>query len=195
MGFVGSRSEFIKKYGSYIKQQVKGTGILPGTLITQLIVESQGKVGGTYKVGGSKLAREANNYFGIKCGGYWSGKKYTISTREETKNGETYYTNACFRKYNSIEDSIKDYIKYIQTNQRYRSAGFFNEKTVLGQFQALKAAGYATGNNYVSLLYGVYKPLALQIDNIETKSEFKKAVIPLISVLAAMFYIYNKDLK
>jgi len=195
MGFIGTRSELIKKYGAFIKNQVKGTGILPGTIITQLIVESQGKINGAYKVGGSKLAQEANNYFGIKCGGYWSGKKYLIQTREENSQGQTYYVNACFRKYNSIEESIKDYIKFIQTNQRYKSAGFFNQKTVLGQFEALKAAGYATGNNYVSLLYGVYKPLELQINSIESTNELKKAIIPILSVFAAMFYIYKNEIK
>ena len=41
--FIGSRKELIAKYGAFIVQQTKGTGILPGTLITQLIAESSGK--------------------------------------------------------------------------------------------------------------------------------------------------------
>ena len=50
-----TREEFVKEYGPYISMVTRGTGILPGTLIAQAIIESQGKVNGSYRVGGSTI--------------------------------------------------------------------------------------------------------------------------------------------
>lgn len=194
MGFIGTRKEFIDKYGAFIVKVCKGTGILPGTLITQAIVESQGQKNGVWLVGQSKLALEANNFFGIKCG-TWSGKTYKISSPEEDAAGNRFNKVSCFRKYNSIEESIKDYIKVIKSNPAYRKAGFFNQTTVNGQFKALKAAGYATGNNYVNLLNGVYAPLKYQIDNIESENTLPKLIVPIVSIFAALYYIYETKIK
>ena len=191
--FVGSRKELIEKYGPFIVEQTKGTGILPGTLITQLIVESSAKYKGSYPVGGSSLSRNAQNYFGIKCGPSWKGPKYNISTREEDKNGNSYYEVACFRQYDSIESSIKDYIKFLQSNQRYKNAGVFNQKTVEGQFAALKKAGYATGSGYVQLLTNVYRPLKTQIDAIPTSGPTNLGIlVPVVVVAASIYYFWNK---
>lgn len=192
--FVGTRVELIEKYGPFIVEQTKGTGILPGTLITQLIVESQGKVGGSFKVGGSTLSRNAQNYFGIKCGSSWKGPKYEIRTREEDKNGNSYFVVACFRKYNGIEESIKDYIRFLQTNQRYKNAGFFQQKTVLGQFQALKKAGYATAGGYVDLLNKVYTPLKNKIDSIPTTNGLNNIglIVPVVVLAASIYYFWDK---
>ena len=199
MGFIGTRKQFIDKYGQFIVDSVNGTGILPGTLITQAIVESQSDKNGVYYVGYSKLSREANNFFGIKCAGGWNGAKYYIDSPEEDAAGNREIKRSCFRKYASVEDSIKDYIKFIQSNERYTKAGFFKQTTVLNQFKALKAAGYATGNNYVNLLNSVYTPLKNQIDSFKPqkikKKSIVKAIIPIISIFAALYYIYDTKIK
>jgi flagellum-specific peptidoglycan hydrolase FlgJ len=75
MAWKGTRKEFINEYGAFVHKVTKGTGILPGTLIAQLFLESSSAGG---KVGGSKLSQDANNYFGIKCAGGWDGPKYYI---------------------------------------------------------------------------------------------------------------------
>lgn len=167
MAWKGTRKEFIKEYGAFVHKVTKGTGILPGTLIAQLFLESSG--GG--KVGGSKLSQDANNYFGIKCSGGWDGPKYNIDTREVI-NGRSVMVNACFRKYGSIKDSIIDYIDFLQTNQRYKTAGVFEAKTVKEQAEALKRAGYATAPSYAQLVYDIYKPYALLIDQQKTAMAF-----------------------
>lgn len=161
--FVGTRKEFIEKYGAFIHKVTAGTGILPGTLIAQAFLESSANG----KVGGSKLSREANNFFGIKCGPNWSGATYDIQTKEYSGNNP-YFVTACFRKYNSVEDSIKDYVNFLQVNDRYRNAGVFNAKTVKSQAEALKRAGYATAPSYAQLVYDIYKPYATLIDSQKT---------------------------
>lgn len=161
--FVGTRKQFIEKYGTFIHKITAGTGILPGTLIAQAFLESSANS----KVGGSTLSREANNFFGIKCGPNWTGQKYNIKTKEY-KGNTPYYVTACFRKYNSVEDSIKDYVNFLQVNNRYREAGVFSATNVKDQAQALKKAGYATAPSYAQLVFDVYKPYATLIEDQKT---------------------------
>lgn len=166
-----TREEFTRKYSPFIAKAVRGTGILVGTVIAQAIIESQGKVSsGAYRVGASKLAREANNYFGIKCHG-WKGKTYNIDTGEYTSSGKYYVEkSSCFRAYNSVKDSIKDYVSFLKNNPRYERAGVFKAKTVLKQAEALKRGGYATALNYPKTIEGVYKGIK---DSIVKVSDFQ----------------------
>lgn len=208
-----TRPEFVKRYGGFIANAVKGTGLLVGTVVAQAILESQGKVNGTYRVGGSKLSREANNYFGIKCHG-WSGKGYNIDTGEQKPDGTKYIqSNACFRAYDSVEDSILDYIKFLKSNPRYERAGVFKAKTVKEQAEALKRAGYATAVNYASTLDTIYKGVQDYVDKFNeygvkgiAKSFFNnpiafvkrnKVVVGLSVLMVASIgvgiYVYAKD--
>ena len=191
MAWTGSRKEFIKEFGAFVHKVTKGTGILPGTLISQLFLESSGNG----KVGGSKLSQDANNYFGIKCSGGWDGPKYYIETRE-VLNGRSIMVTACFRKYGSIKDSIIDYIDFLQSNPRYRAAGVLQAKTVEQQAKALKIAGYATAPNYAKLVNDIYKPYALLIDQQKTALAFidwRKLLG--VGLLAAAFTQFEKLFK
>lgn len=189
MGWQGTRKEFIKEFGAYVHKVTRGTGILPGTLIAQLFLESS-KNG---VVGGSKLSQDANNYFGIKCAGDWDGPKYYIQTRE-VLNGRSVMVDACFRKYGSIKDSIQDYVLFLQENTRYKNAGVFQAKTVKEQAEALKRAGYATAPNYATLVNEVYRPYAGLIDEQKTlMAGFSiKKTIGVVLLASAATIIYNK---
>lgn len=190
MAWKGTRKEFISKYGSFIHQITKGTGILPGTLIAQLFLESSSKG----IVGGSTLSQQANNYFGIKCSSAWTGGKYNIKTREVI-NGKSVYVNACFRKYGSIEESIKDYIKFLQNNQRYTTAGVFEATNVKDQALALKKGGYATAPGYAQLVYDVYSPYATLIDQQKTSSagfSSGKSLLGILLLSIGATILYNK---
>jgi flagellum-specific peptidoglycan hydrolase FlgJ len=159
-----TREDFIQKYGPFIAKTTKGTGIFPGTVVAQAVLESSG--GGL--VGGSKLSREANNYFGIKCHSTWNGKKYYINTGEWSAEKGNYAVNACFRHYNSVEDSLKDHISFLQTNPRYKQAGVFEAKSVEEQAKALQRAGYATSPTYADKVTSIYNGLKSYIDKYQT---------------------------
>ena len=194
MAWQGSRKEFIKEFGAFVHKVTRGTGILPGTLIAQLFIESQsenkpGVVGSSYN------AQEGNNYFGIKCAGGWDGPYFYAKTREVI-NGRSVYVNACFRKYGSIKDSILDYIDFLQSNPRYKNAGVFDAKTVKEQAIALKRAGYATGENYAEFINDIYQPYALLIDQQKTALAFidwRKLLG--VGLLAAAFTQFEKILR
>lgn len=190
MSFIGSRKELISKYGPFIKKTVRGTGIYPGTLITQLIVESSGTVNGKNLVGGSGLSRNANNYFGIKAGSNYKGPKYCAKTKEVI-NGSTILIDDCFRKYNSIESSIKDYVQFLQNNQRYTKGGVFNAASVEDQFKKLQQSGYATNPKYAEFLTSVYKPLKNEINNIKSPIFNLDQLFTVGSVLLIVFSTYK----
>lgn len=145
-----------------------GTKLFPETLISQLILESGWKP--------SRLATEANNWFGIKAGEMWSGKVISAPTSEYRPNGTLYkvpgtwqiYENrmdafrkganvqSLFRVYTSQNNSFKDWVYFLQSNPRYKRAGVFDAKDPKEQFAALRKAGYATDPNYVIKLTKIF---------------------------------------
>ena len=181
-----TRQGFIEDFGLFILNQTKGTGIFPETLISQAILESQGiGVDGKYYVGGSKLSKEANNFFGIKATNRWKGKTYNIDTGE-VLNDRKVVVNANFRVYNSVKDSIKDYIKFLQENPRYKDA--LQSSDYSTQNKRLQSAGYATGLNYADTLNSVIKPLLPIIDN-ERKKLKKRNTLKVVGYSTAMLIV------
>jgi flagellar protein FlgJ len=191
-----TRDEFVKKYGSFIHKAVKGTGILAGTLIAQAILESSGKdLNGDWKVGGSKLSRESNNFFGIKSSKKWGGKTYNIDTGEVIK-GKKVIVNADFRAYNSVKDSIEDYVKLIKENPRFSNV--LKAKTVKDQAIELKKAGYATATGYADTVTQVYNSVKDLVD--ESYLKYKKTntiknitiSLTILATLIGGFYYFKK---
>ena len=86
---------------------------------------------------GSKV--RGNNYFGIK------GKGQAFTTHEEV-DGLMVKQKDEFRTYYSLEDSVRDYGKFLKENKRYKpllEADSFDE-----QIEALAGSGYATDSRY-----------------------------------------------
>ena len=127
----------------------KGSPIFPQLIISQAIVESSGKYEGKNYVGGSQLARDGNNYFGMKAGGTWHGETITLPTKEVV-NGEKVTVEAHFRKYDSPVDSLKDYLKMLMHNKRY--AKVREAKTFEAQLKAIGGSGYSTNPKYAAVL-------------------------------------------
>ena len=88
--------------------------------------------------GNSKLAREGNNHFGIKCTPDWTG-------------GRTYHDDDkkddCFRKYKNAEQSYEDHAKFLQRS-RYAFLFELEPTDYKGWAKGLKKAGYATDPAY-----------------------------------------------
>jgi flagellar protein FlgJ len=118
-----------------------GTGIFPEVLLSQAIIESSKKGA----MPGSDLAKIHNNFFGIKAGKSWKGKKTNYNTGEFTPGGEYYKERADFRAYNSPAESFADYVKLLQ-GKRYAAA----RKAITADRQAIeiKKAGYSTAPDY-----------------------------------------------
>ena len=98
----------------------------------------------------SGLARNGNNYFGIK--GKGDAGSINMRTFEYGSKGK-YYTNAQFAKYSSPAESFKAH-QNLMNKPRYESVR--NAKTIEEAAQALQNSGYATDPNYAKYLINTY---------------------------------------
>ena len=106
--------------------------------------------------GKSRKMIAANALFGVKVG---SGKKYGSAWHGAAyKTGTTEYYDGktatritdYFRQYDSIEDSICDYMDLLVHNDRYRRALF--RQSPEESIEGIVSGGYATGPNYSSAI-------------------------------------------
>ena len=63
--------------------------------------------------GQSKLARQGNNHFGIKCHSDWKGKTMRMDDDAPKE---------CFRVYKNAEESYRDHSKFLKNGSRYGTA-------------------------------------------------------------------------
>jgi len=136
-----SQEEFYKKYYPIVKDSVKGTGLFPETVIAQMAIESGW--------GGSGLTTKYNNYFGIK-----GGKGVPMETEEE-KGGKRVSITDKFRVYNSVEDSIKDYVRLLTTNDKYKEV--LKAKSPEEQAELIGNSPYSTSSTYGSSIKNTIK--------------------------------------
>ncbi len=116
-------------------QEMERTGIPASITLAQGLLESGD--------GNGRLARKANNHFGIKCHDGWKGK--TIYHDDDEK-GE------CFRKYKSVEESFKDHSDFLTGRSRYAELFTLEKDDYKGWAKGLKKAGYATNPAYAEAL-------------------------------------------
>ena len=130
-----SREEYIRRYKGLAVEEMDIYGIPASIKMAQALLESDN--------GNGRLAREANNHFGIKCKSTWTGA--TIS-HDDDAAGE------CFRKYASVEDSYRDHSEFLDRSERYQDLFKLDPLDYKGWAYGLKQAGYATNPQYAELL-------------------------------------------
>ncbi|MFV0540461.1 MAG: glucosaminidase domain-containing protein [Aestuariibaculum sp.] len=122
--------QYIDLYSSIAKTEMQLYNIPASITMAQGILESGS--------GNGRLAREANNHFGIKCHD-WTGERIYHDDDEAQE---------CFRKYIDAKYSYRDHSLFLTQRRRY--SGLF--KLRKGDYKAwakgLKAAGYATDKKY-----------------------------------------------
>lgn len=154
-----TRKQFVEKYYSVAKNVTKNTGIFPETLIAMAIVESQGKVNNVWYVGAGLVAVKGNNYFGIKDSSTWKGETIKLPTPGDADKIST------FRKYDSIEDSFKDFVKFLKINPRYKKNNVFASNDYAEQIINIARAGYAENMQYAVVIKSVADSVAKAIKN------------------------------
>ncbi len=160
--------DYIREYYGPAIQVTNGTGLFPEVLVIQSAFETGwGK--------SSHAEAPVYNLFGIKADASWQGRVVSSTTSEFENGGwKSYegtgkvYNNRAsalqdgahkqtlFRVYNSLADSMRNWVKFLQENPRYTTAGVFRAKSPAEQFAALKAGGYATGPKYAEILTDIY---------------------------------------
>jgi flagellum-specific peptidoglycan hydrolase FlgJ len=146
-------SDYITNYKELAVVEMYRTGIPASITLAQGLHESH--------YGTSKLAKEANNHFGIKCKSYWTGKTYYHKDDDFNKKGQL--VESCFRAYGSDIDSYIDRSNFLMQTERY-SPLFENERTdYVAWAYGLKYCGYATDEEYSQKLITKIEKYNLQI--------------------------------
>lgn len=150
-----TEKEFVELIGPLAAADYKESGILASITAAQACLESG--------YGSTDLAQNANNLFGMKetlsgntWDSVWDGTSvYRKKTAEQDKNGNVYYVWANFRKYPSIQESIRDHSLYLtqaRNGSALRYAGLVGCQDYRRAAQIIKDGGYATDVQYVSKL-------------------------------------------
>ena len=140
-----TRGQYIEKYKEIAIQEMIEFNIPASITLAQGIVESGS--------GNSRLAREANNHFGIKCHVGWEGESIRVNDDAP---------NECFRKYKDPLESYKDHSFFLSQRGRYASLFELEITDYKGWAKGLKKAGYATNPKYANMLIKIIEENQLQ---------------------------------
>jgi flagellum-specific peptidoglycan hydrolase FlgJ len=145
---------YIERFKIIAISEMNSSGIPASITLAQGILESGN--------GNSRLAKEANNHFGIKCSTEWKGE--TILQDDDNKDD-------CFRVYKSAEESFKDHTEFLK-RKRYALLFELDKNDYRGWANGLKTAGYATNPRYAELLISLIERYELnRFDRIENKKD------------------------
>ncbi len=162
-----STKDYISKWKGTAVTQMNTYNIPASITLAQGILESGN--------GNSKLARLANNHFGIKCHSTWTGDTFT---QDDDKKNE------CFRAYDNASQSFEDHSLFLK-KRRYAPLFELKLTDYKRWAKGLKSAGYATNPKYPSLLINLVERYELwKFDEMigETLEEKETVTPPQISV-------------
>lgn len=147
--------EYIAYFKTTAIQEMQIYGIPASITLAQGILESGS--------GKGRLARQANNHFGIKCHDWTAAKIY----HDDDKAQE------CFRKYKDPKNSYRDHSEFLTNRSRYASLFKLKMTDYKGWAKGLKKAGYATDSKYPKKLISLIERYELYV--FDEKSKRKKS--------------------
>jgi len=149
------QQDYIKKYKDIALREMAEFKIPASITLAQGIIETGS--------GKSRLAKEANNHFGIKCHVGWEGESVKMDDDAP---------NECFRKYKNAEESFKDHSFFLSQRPRYASLFDLELTDYKGWAHGLKKAGYATNPKYGDLLIKIIEDHELyELDKLDVKNK------------------------
>ncbi len=141
-GAFDNRQEFMKAVFPLAQKIGKEIGLDPRLILAQSAIETGW---------GSKV--KGNSFFGIKSHGA-NVPSIKFQTQEEV-DGKRIKIKDSFRAYDSLEDSIEGYGKFLMNNPRY--AKYLAADTLEDAAKELQKSGYATASNYGSTVLSIAK--------------------------------------
>ena len=153
------QEQYIEKYSEIAVEEMLRSGVPASITLAQGILESG--------AGLSKLAKEGNNHFGIKCHKGWTGPSMYVDDDQR---------NECFRVYDSAEDSFRDHSDFLRYRDRYKFLFDLERTDYKGWAYGLKQAGYATDPKYPAKLIQYIEEYKL--DRFDQVSEQQAAELP-----------------
>jgi len=127
--------DYIEKYAPLAIAEMERTGVPASITLAQALVESG--------AGRSVLAVRANNHFGLKCHGEWTGDTFY---KDDDR------TQECFRAYASAEESYRAHSDFLRGRERYQGLFDLDPTDYKAWARGLRQAGYATDRRYAEKL-------------------------------------------
>lgn len=165
MGLNKQQAQFLSMLVPIVQKEaaIHGNKLFSSVTIAQAIHESGW--------GTSRKMVAANALFGIKVGksaykfgSAWKGAAYKTGTTEYYDGKNPTKITDYFRQYNTIEDSVCDYMDMLLHCSRYKDA--VSRSTPQQSIEGIIAGGYATGPNYVTAIMKIINTYNLtQYDN------------------------------
>ena len=146
--------DYVQQYKNVALSEMQRAGIPASITLAQGILESAS--------GRSELASNANNHFGIKCAGDWTGK--TFYKKDDDRGADGQLIESCFRKYNDPQESFFDHSEFLRDPRKSNRYGFlFNldKRDYKSWARGLQSSGYATSQIYADQLIDLIERLRL----------------------------------
>ena len=132
---------YIEKYKNAALIEQRNNGIPVSITLAQGLLESA--------AGTSRLAREGNNHFGVKC-------------HRSYRGDSTHIGSTCYRKYRTVHDSYLDHSKFLK-GKRYQELFKLEITDYRGWAYGLKRCGYATDPLYAEKLISMIETYRLDL--------------------------------
>jgi len=139
------QEDYIRRYKKIAMREMERSGVPASIKLAQGILESDS--------GKSKLARSANNHFGIKCGSQWNGDTYFKEDDDYDDRGRL--IKSCFRQYRNPDASFVAHSEFLRDPAKSFRYGFLfrlDPNDYKAWAEGLRRSGYATNPNYPKLL-------------------------------------------
>ena len=132
--------DYIDQYKDLAMQEMEQYRIPASITLAQAIYSS--------KIGMNRVAKEANNHFGIMC----HTSEWTGETFYETENHSSDY---CYRKYASVKESYRDHSLFLSQRSRYVKLFYYPITDYKSWAIGLKEAGYSGNPRYADTLISI----------------------------------------
>ncbi len=142
---------YITQYKEIAISEMHRTGIPASIKLAQALLESG--------AGNSSLANDANNHFGIKCGGQWNGQTYYL--HDDDYNSKGHLIKSCFRQFSSPKESFIAHSNFLVNQNRYAFLFKYDHRDYHAWAKGLKKAGYATDKLYPQKLINLIEKYQL----------------------------------
>jgi flagellar protein FlgJ len=151
-----SAEEFVTTVWEHAKTAAQKIGLNPAVMVAQAALET----GWGKHIINKSDGNSSNNLFNIKSDKSWDGEKASKVTLE-FEQGTPVKKQASFRAYDSIKESVNDFVDFLTQNPRYQEA-LQNTAKPSEFLDSLQKAGYATDPNYASKIKKVLNSAQLK---------------------------------
>lgn len=148
--------KFVKQFYQAVRKNEKSSGIPWKAALAQAALET-----------GWGVFVKGFNYFGIKAGSKWKGKKQEFKT-SEVENGKKIIIKDTFRAYESFQDSLDNYSEFIK--DRFSKALETSDPVEFVEvLQNGYSYKYATDPDYVKKIKSIINTIEIALSPLEVK--------------------------